>query len=179
MRSRHGPGGALARPLGTARIPPGHGEDALRGSHIARLCVATRFVGGGARSSNRPHFIAFPLERWLPLPPAMRKAFVLVLLAVALACSDRTGEQSRPSTIPPSSPPTPPPPSRVVLSGRVYAAASGGPDHYPSGSALRAGRRVDGRVVAGVQGGLPGATRPVQRAAGFSAAANGQLLTRG
>src|SRR6266850_2192155 len=79
----------------------------------------------------------------------MRKAFVLALFAVALACSDRTGVQTGPSTIPPSSPPTPPPPSRVVLSGRVYAAASGGPDHYPSGSALSA--RV--LIVEGVNAG--------------------------
>jgi hypothetical protein len=26
-----------------------------------------------AAAPDRPHFIAFPLERWLPLPPAMRK----------------------------------------------------------------------------------------------------------
>jgi hypothetical protein len=62
----------------------------------------------------------------------MRNAFVFALLAVALACSHREGEQTGPSPIPPSSPsPTPPaptpPPSRVVLSGTVYASENGLP----------------------------------------------------
>jgi hypothetical protein len=48
----------------------------------------------------------------------MRKAFVLTLVAAAVACSDRTAEQTGPSTISPSS---------VVLSGTVYAAENGLP----------------------------------------------------
>jgi hypothetical protein len=58
----------------------------------------------------------------------MRKAFVLTLMTIALACSDR--EQTGPSAIPPpSSPPAAPPStqSRVVLSGTVYAAENGSP----------------------------------------------------
>jgi PEGA domain len=87
----------------------------------------------------------------------MRKTFVFALLALALAC-DRTGEQTGPSTIPPSSPaptptptpnPTPTPGPRVVLSGKVYAASSGGVDHYGAGAFISA--RVF--VVSGVNAG--------------------------
>lgn len=52
----------------------------------------------------------------------MRRAVVLTLVAVALSCSDRTGEQTGPSTIPPG-----PSLSRVVLSGTVSAAANESP----------------------------------------------------
>jgi len=61
----------------------------------------------------------------------MKKALLLVFLAVALGCSDKTVEQAGPSTIPPPSPappsPGPPSPSRVVVSGTVSAAENGLP----------------------------------------------------
>ncbi len=72
----------------------------------------------------------------------MRKVIVFALLALALACSDR--EQTGPSTVPPapsptpSPTPTPTPGPRVSLSGRVFAATSGGADHSPAGSSLSA-----------------------------------------
>ena len=53
----------------------------------------------------------------------MRKAFLLALCVSAVACSDRTPDQTGPSTVPPSSTP----PSSVVVSGTVSAAENGLP----------------------------------------------------
>jgi hypothetical protein len=49
----------------------------------------------------------------------MREAILVALLGVAVACSDRSKQQTGPSTIPPS--------SRVVVSGTVFAAENGAP----------------------------------------------------
>jgi hypothetical protein len=51
--------------------------------------------------------------------PGMREAILVALLGVAVACSDRSKQQTGPSTIPPS--------SRVVVSGTVFAAENGAP----------------------------------------------------
>jgi hypothetical protein len=69
----------------------------------------------------------------------MRKAIALAFFAFALACSDP----------PPGPSPTPPSTSRVVLSGRVYSASSGGPDHYPVGTSISAGVHIVEGVNAG------------------------------
>src|SRR6185503_12346072 len=86
-------------------------------------------------------------ERRLPAHAGMKKAIVLALFAVALACSDPSPPPSPAPTPTPSPAPTPGP--RVVLSGRVYAAAAGGPDHYPVGTPISA--RV--LIVEGVNAG--------------------------
>lgn len=60
----------------------------------------------------------------------MRKAFVLVLCAATVACSDGTGDLARPTTIP--SPPLPGTrSSRVAVSGVVSTAPGGNPILYP------------------------------------------------